>query len=696
MPISSRRIITFIKSAQAPFSYNDLEAGLLKPEKGRISGRRKKSPVTHRDQIKLDHTIKALISIGFLQKKKKSYSRNPDFRIEGILQMMRSGKSVLELESGYEVFIERENLNSARHRDLVEADIIDFSKGAFIGTIRRILNRKKEEYLARVEAIRGDKVLLTLLDTPGSIEVSSPLPSKGINRGDIAYVKMTEGPREGRPKCEILNIYPPDSELQDVQRIVLKHSLPSPHGEYEELSDIERILAEETALKRKDYRKLFTVTIDGETAKDFDDAISFESSWKSTKLYVHIAGVSAFVRRGTPLDREAFKRGTSFYLGGTVIPMLPEILSNDYCSLREGVDRLTMTAEMTIDKSGEIVKSRFYRGVIRVNKRLTYNQAAEMIEGKNRNRLATLLRKMNALALTMKSHRMTRGRVDLNLSDQEIIYDGHKLVDIRFARRLPSHILIEEFMLSANEAVSRALKEKGVPTLYRIHETISEEKMTVLTRFLRTLGLNLGKSPTVGAALQEVIDSVAGREYEQVVNFIILKSFMQAYYGEHPLGHFGLGFKDYTHFTSPIRRYPDLIVHRCLKSLIDGTRPDYANEELKSIGEKSSEMERLAQNAERDLVRLKAARLMKEKVGEVFDAVISGLSKSGLFVTLLERPIEGMIPLRLMTDDYYLIQEGDYTVVGKRYGRRYRLGDKIRVKLLSVETDTMRIDFDVA
>jgi ribonuclease R len=303
---------------------------------------------------------------------------------------------------------------------------------------------------------------------------------------------------------------------------------------------------------------------------------------------------------------------------------------------------------------------------------------------------------MMKLAETLHKKRSSSGRLDLNLTDQEIIYEKDKLKEIRFAARLKSHMLIEECMLSANEAVSKALKDNGVPSLYRVHEKISDKNLESLKKFMLVLGIKIPGGKNAGINLQEVLQKVAGKPYEQVVSLVILKSMMQAFYGPEPLGHFGLGFTDYTHFTSPIRRYPDLVVHRCLKSLIDSSPRPYDMQQLLEAGEKSSTMERIAQKGERDLIKIKSCRILKDSVGNEFDAVISGMAKFGLFVSLIDMPIEGMIPLKNLKDDYYSINEDNYTVTGNRRGRVFRLGDKLRVKLVQADIETLRIDFEPA
>lgn len=698
MSKSTKSIISFIKGQTGNFSYQTLLNGLSQNKSERRSGKKKQAKRGHgqkKEQQKIDDTINALVSIGFLERHKKTYSRSERFRCSGIIKIGPRGEGILITEDGLEYIIKKDDVNNAYNNDDVEAELIDARSGVFFARVVSISKRKKSNYIARIEEKSKNQIFYRLIDIPGRVEVFSPRFGSEPDKGDLAVIQLYGKTVDGIQECRVKESHTVDDEEFDVRRIILKHALPEPHTHYEELDAIDKSYLNYEKNGRRDYTKLFSITIDGKNAKDFDDAISLEKTGSGYKLYVHIADVSAFVLQNTSLDHEAAKRGTSFYLGNSVIPMLPEILSNDLCSLKEGVERFTLSAEMSFDAGGMLTAQSFHRGIIKSDKRLTYTSAHDLIESGRKSKIQTLLKQMFELATLLKQRRMKQGRVDLNLTDSELIYEGNFLVDLIAAKRLKSHIIIEEFMLSANEAVSRALRENNIPALYRIHENISQEKLLALVKFLQTLNIPFKPKGNIGIALQEAIDRVKGKEYEEVVNFIILKSLMQAYYGVEPLGHFGLGFKDYTHFTSPIRRYPDLVVHRCLKSLIHKTTPPYTREALQPTGVKSSEMERLAQNAERDLLKLKSCRIMRSRIGEEFKAIISGIAKSGFFVTLLDKPVEGMVPLRFLTDDYYLVQEDDFTVIGKRLGRRFRLGDRVTVNLASVDIGAMRIDFTV-
>lgn len=703
MTHSSKKIIQYIRSFPGSFTTAQLEQKLdtaavhkHKTSSGKRKNRKKEKNVESSGKIK--EIINALVLIGYLDKNRKSYSRSDCFRLEGMIRVNTTGNGVMETDAG-DVIIYNEDINNAHSNDYVQAELIDYRKGLYFGQVTKIVRRRREEYFAKIERRTSGHIYYRLMDTPGSEEVRSEIKGKTPGITDFAVVKLTGDNKSGIEECIPIEFFSGDDQY-DLRRIIIKHSLPEPHAEYDELinytrgGSINNNIPESELSGRKDYRKLFTVTIDGENAKDFDDAISLEYSRNQYTLYVHIADVSAFVAKGGELDREAFRRGTSYYLGNYVIPMLPEILSNNLCSLKAGEDRLTLSAEIVFDSKGNEIRSSFHRGIINVDKRLTYKSAEQILDMK-KDPVSRLLNSMYDLTLILGKKRRSQGRIDLNLPEAAPVYKDGILTDIIFAERLRSHTLIEEFMLSANEVVSRTLTENNIPALYRVHERISDEKLMILKKFLRTLQIKTGDDANIGVAIQKVIDSVKDKKYEKVVNFIILKSFMQAYYGAEPIGHFGLGFTDYTHFTSPIRRYPDLIVHRCLKGLIDRRKHVYETSDLTQIGEKSSEMERVAQNAERDLMKLMSCRLMQDRIGETFEAIISGISKYGFYVSLLDTPVEGMVPLRLLTDDYYLVKEDEYTIIGKRRGKRYRLGDFIKVSLAEVSLDTMRIDFEV-
>ncbi|HPJ41213.1 MAG TPA: ribonuclease R [Spirochaetota bacterium] len=698
MPISSKKIIRTIDELPSSFTRNDLQKKLLTPVKEetgpRVKKRKKSSKGSQsKDLSKIESTLNLLIDAGFIVKEKQRFRKANPLTIDGTIKINSSGDALVKYNDE-DIIIRREDTGNAQNNDSVTIEICDCRKGFLSGRVSNVIKRKKEVNLGRVTAKTGGLIILRLLDVQGETDICVQKSGKSPAIGDFALITLTGKMISGRTEGKIIQYFSEDEEHHDFTRIKLRHSLPDDHDYFSE-EEQDLTVPEEELRNRKDYRKLFTITIDGDSSKDFDDAISIRESGNSTKLYVHIADVSAYVGKGSRLDEEAFARGTSYYLGDRVIPMLPEKLSNDLCSLKEGVDRLTLTAEMSFDSKGNMTKFEAFRGIIKVNKRMTYNNTEKIIKGRSLTQLNRTIQKMNKLAKLLNKKRISDGKLDLNLTDQEVIYENGMVKEIRFAPRLQSQSLIEEFMLSANEAVSRALKENGIPALYRVHEKISEDNIFSLKKFLTVLNVKLDTGKTMGKSIQDVLAKVSGKPYEQVVNLVVLKSMMQAYYGPEPLGHFGLGFLDYTHFTSPIRRYPDLIVHRCLKSLIDSSSSPYRMPELIEIGEKSSMMERIAQKAERDLIKIKSCRLMKQHIGEEFDVIISGLTKFGMFVSLIDMPIEGMVPLKNLTDDYYVLKEDEFTVIGRKLNKRYRLGDRIKVRLVNADLEMLRIDFDL-
>ncbi len=703
--LSSRSVIDYIKSKKGSFTIGNLTEYLAASSAGRSPKSRKKKERTRKKQKDIEKILSILYlltSAGLLRKKKKTYVRNSPFTAEAIIFINSRGSGIVKWEDELDVHVSRDDTGQAHNKDLVEVEIIDFKRGYLCGRVNRIIRKQREFFLGRVNRASGELVFFTLLDTPAQSMMCAELTSDEVSgiaekpESTLYLLQGTKGKVLNTQKCRILKSFDRKDDEADFQRVVVKNNLPGPHPGYTELEGLDSAIPAGDISRRKDYRGLLTITIDGEDAKDFDDAISLSREGENSRLFVHIADVSHYVSRETPLDKEAKKRGTSFYIGNRVIPMLPELLSNDLYSLVEGKERLTLSVEMLYDRNGRILAAEFHRGIIKSNRRLTYKIAEEMLNEGPEGEIHDLLRDMHRLAAILKERRLRSGRIDLNLKEVKLLYDNGRFRELTFTERLRSHIIIEEFMLSANVAVAMRIKEDGRPTLHRNHEKISSENMAALTEFLKLHGLFLNRSGNLGIEIQKILEKVRGEFNEQVINLVVLKSMMQASYSGVPLGHFGLGFRDYTHFTSPIRRYPDLVVHRCLTSIIDRGEAPYTFEEIMVTGEKNSEMERVAQDAERDMIKLKSCRFMEKHMGETFSGVISGVVKFGLFVSLELYPVEGLIPLRTLTDDFYLLEEDKFRIVSKRYSKRFTLGDRIEVKLAGVDTDRLRIDFDLA
>lgn len=464
--------------------------------------------------------------------------------------------------------------------------------------------------------------------------------------------------------------------------------------------------------KREDLRQETFITIDGETARDFDDAVFLcRQKDGSYLLKVSIADVSHYVSPGSHLDQEAYSRGTSVYFPNRCLPMFPEPLSNDLCSLVPNQDRLTMTAEMHFDSEGHLRKKRFYPSIIHSVARLTYRQVHEILITKSpllreRFRLVVpMLEEMVELFEALRKSRIKRGSLDFDLPEPEIILDmDHESVEqIIKAERYISHRMIEEFMIAANEAVASFITEKKVSTLYRIHEAKNSEKISALKILLHNLGLALPAQKQLRPLdLAKVVRAVQGKPYEKLVNTVLLRALGRAVYDSQNRGHFGLASSCYTHFTSPIRRYPDLVVHRILKSVLkmvpqnDDLAVLHSERHLRSVAEHCSERERWGMKSEWASRDLAGAFFMKDKVGERFMGIIAGVSKAGLYVELLGYFIEGLVPMRNLKDDYYVFREKQDEIVGRRNKKKYRLGDPVSVRVEKINLEKRWIDLCLA
>lgn len=498
----------------------------------------------------------------------------------------------------------------------------------------------------------------------------------------------------------------------DILSIIRKFGLPEafPDDVLAEAEAAPDEISEEEIKGRRDLRDRPMVTIDGADAKDLDDAVSLETLPNgNVRLGVHIADVSYYVKEKSALDNEAYRRGTSVYLVDRVIPMLPHRLSNGICSLNPKVDRLTISCDMEMDKDAKVVKYDIFLSVIRTNERMTYADVRSILEDKDEalmekySELVPMFQEMEKLARKRREQRMKRGAIDFDFREAKIyVNEEGTPTDIGFRTRSIAEQIIEEFMLAANETVAEHFHWMKQPFMYRVHEDPNAEKLMAFMEFVTNFGYSIrGKGNSVHPrALQQLLEEVKGKPEEIIISTVMLRSMKQARYDAESLGHFGLSTEFYTHFTSPIRRYPDLIVHRRIRDWIEQgerlseKRLAYWTEHMPLIAEHASQRERLAVDAERETDDLKKAEFMLERVGEEFEGVISSVTSFGIFVEL-PNTIEGLVHVSYLTDDYYHYHEKMYALIGERTGKQFRIGDVVQVRVANVNVDERTIDFEI-
>jgi ribonuclease R len=605
-----------------------------------------------------------------------------------------------------DVFISPRNLKEAMHGDRVVARVESVRKKGKEGKVIRILERGFQKVVGKF--MRGKNYSYLIPEDERIIqEVFIPEgETKKARPNQIVVAEITRYPTErARPEGRVTHIlgYPNDPEVEP-QIILHKYDLPhrfSP-AVMKEAQGIPSTLSPEDYRNRVDLRKNLTFTIDGENAKDFDDAVSIEREQdQGFKLYVSISDVSHYVKEGTALDEEAYLRGTSVYFPDRAIPMFPKELSNVTCCLHPRMDRVTLTVELRYDAKGEKKGVRFYPSVIQSNERLTYTLVRKMLMNEDvdlRMRFAHLLPSlewMASLSQELRKSRMERGNIDFDLPEPEVILNLQgETEDIIRAERNLAHQMIEEFMIAANEAVAHCMQERNFPFIYRIHEPPHREAIEEFQRFVSHLGYKIRKdSDHSPRELQRILLEVKGRPEERVVNNILLRSMKWAKYSANNLGHFGLASDAYTHFTSPIRRYPDLMVHRILKKVLFQKEAMDLEETLTKKADHLSQRERVAMEAEREILDRYRIRFMKEKIGEVFDGMISGVTAFGFFVELKDIFVEGLVRVTSLYDDYYQYHEKKYCLVGERTHKTFRIGDDVRVRVDRVDVERRHIDF---
>ncbi len=524
----------------------------------------------------------------------------------------------------------------------------------------------------------------------------------GAKNGDIVVVEITSFPTSARPPDgKVLKVLPDVAEPRlEVDMIIeefsLPHRFPAPV-----LSEVKALTENKQFRKRVDCRDLLTVTIDGETAKDFDDAISITKTEYGFVLYVHISDVSHYVPWDSALDLEARRRGTSVYFPGSVIPMLPEKLSNNLCSLVPGKGRFTVTVEIHFDKKGKILEKDFYPSIINSNERMTYTDVKKILidhDKTQREKYEYLLESfeiMEELCELLRKQRIKRGSLDFDLPEPEVLLDiqGNPEAIIKAERNL-AHMIIEEFMIAANEAVAFHLEKLDVTSIYRVHEKPDKDKLDELKPIFRSFGLNINKSGT--KVFQSILKKIKGTPEESLLNILLLRSLKQAKYFTENIGHFGLASKCYTHFTSPIRRYPDLVVHRILKDslgrkkLSDKKRRHLENI-LPEIAGHSSMTERIADEVEREVINAMKVWFMKDKVGDEFAGIVTSITSKGLKIQLKDFFVEGFLHVSSMSDDYYRFDEKSYRLIGRRTKRAFIIGKELQVRIDRIDIEEREI-----
>lgn len=668
-----------------------------------------------------------MVDEGLLERRKRSYTlpqgRQGDLFM-GRLEVTSQGYGFVVPEAGgrndggKDMFISEENLGDAWDGDRVAARPYRGRKGQnsgkatgrIYGSIVSILQRKHRSLVGTLEYSRGYailrpdnprlKVRVKLLpETVGDAEAGTRL---------LAKVHFPEDSGEREVFAEVEQVLgtgdDPDAEtLATIVKYELKDEFSA--EAMSEASAIPELVSGEMIAGRLDVRGVPTFTIDGEDAKDFDDALSVErlggrGKNATFRIGIHIADVSYYVAEGTALDTDAVARGTSVYLPSRVLPMLPETLSNGVCSLVEGEARLALSVMVEMDREGKVKDMKLREAVIKSDARLTYTQVQAFAEGEERlpqgkRKLERDIKLLLDISQKLRAERLEKGALDFNFTEAKVdVQDGE--MEIIPIRSNVARQLIEEFMLLANRLVAKELSKRDIPALYRVHAYPSEQRLATLQENLQRLGYTISLDPDDPASLQKIIHEVSDKPEASLINVMVLRSLKQAKYSPHNEGHFGLAFEHYLHFTSPIRRYPDLVVHRVVRLLLRHQLSPSLKERFErdfvALAEHTSSQERVAEEAERDLTRYFHARWAQEQLGEVFNGTINGVTSFGIFV-MLPNGIEGLLSIDALQDDSYVFNDSAMMLVGKARGKQYRIGNKIKVKIASANPTARQIDF---
>lgn len=671
--------------------------------------------ISNSERDLLEDLLEEMITEGKIIKTKKGKYTLPETLnyIVGKFISHQKGFGFVEIEEEDEdIFIPAKYTNGAFHGDKVAISLLKEATSGKRkeGTIVEILNRGKDEIIGTFEKSNSFGFVVPDNKKFNKDIFISKANDLGAVTGHKVVVKITNwGDEDKKPEGEIVEIIGHINDPEtDILAIVRSLDIPSkfPNEVLKQVENVPNEVKEEEKVGRLDLRSIQTVTIDGEDAKDLDDAITIEKKDNCYTLGVHIADVTNYVTEGSPLDKEAIIRGTSVYLVDRVIPMLPHKLSNGICSLNQGEDRLALSCIMDIDFTGDVISQRIAETLINVDRRMTYTNVKKILEDKDEEiineyrEFTTMFNNMEELAQILRNKRKKRGSIDFDFPEAKVILnEAGEPIEIKPYDRNVATKIIEEFMLLANETVAEYFFWQETPFVYRSHEEPDPDKITSLGQFIYNFGYHIkGKDEVHPKEIQKLLIDIEGKKEEAIISRLALRSMRQAKYTTSNDGHYGLATKYYCHFTSPIRRYPDLQIHRIIKDSINGRLDENIlrryEKNLPEIAKKSSEYERRAEEAERESIKLKKVEYMSKFIGEEYEGVISGVTSWGLYVEL-PNTIEGLIHVTNLDDDYYIHDEKKHCYIGERTSKIYSIGDVIKVRVRDTDRMQRTIDFDI-